>query len=175
MPAPDARRLATGEIDAVDLGPRAVGFVWRVDGAAFGTGIVREVRAVRLADGARLLAGTGYYSGACGARIPTSPSISGTQLTFAEDRIACDVPITRVVQARIGQTGRQLELPGTLVHRLSDDGGVRYEVHEPAAVPASAALDVGFCRDPARPCSLVRVDPPTRPEVPRRPVRSNVL
>jgi hypothetical protein len=74
---PTARPLYT------DLGPRALAYLWELNGGqVVGTEYGLEMRIARL-DGSRAkIANSGYFGGACGFEQPLAPNVAGTAIVY---------------------------------------------------------------------------------------------
>lgn len=93
-------------VDALDLGPRSVAFLWRLTEPPYGAGDGVELRSSSLrAGGAGRQVGSaqGYVSGACGFRQPLSPSAgAGGGVAFLLAQSPCEVLQTTLAVQRLG-------------------------------------------------------------------------
>jgi hypothetical protein len=145
-----------GEVQQLDLGARAVAFVWDVRAPGVtGVGDGWELRADRLADGASRLFGSGYQSGACGARYPVSPNVAGDVVWFDEIRYLCDKPHTTFLLGDLttGRYGRSDETSPQLAWQLARDGSAMYSIRGPR--PPQGPANDPPCIRTAGPCQLV--------------------
>jgi len=143
-----------GEVEELDLGARTVAFSWRVQSPVVeGVGAGWEMRADRLRDDARLLAGNGYSSGACGGRFPASPNATATGLWFLNRVYPCDGVEGTITTGSFAATSLSTAPvpPGTVVWRIARDGATTYAVLGPGHTDGAAAF-------PAGAFSLVRLD-----------------
>lgn len=92
-------------VDALDLGPRSVAFVWRVTEPPYGAGPGLELRTSSLSPGRagrQVASAQGYLSGACGFRQPLSPSADGGGVAFLLAQSSCEGLQTTLAQQRSG-------------------------------------------------------------------------
>lgn len=93
-------------VDALDLGPRSVAFLWRSTEPDDGIGAGFELRSSSLragGSGRRVFSAGGYISGACGFRQPLSPSAGGGGgVAFLLAQSPCDVLQTSLQLQRAG-------------------------------------------------------------------------
>lgn len=95
-------------VDALDLGPRSVAFLWRMTDPPFGAGPGIELRSSTLRPGGpgrRLGVATGYLSGACGFRQPLSPAATARGgIGFVLAQSPCDVLQTSLALQRTSRS-----------------------------------------------------------------------
>jgi hypothetical protein len=104
-PCPVAPRSG---VDALDLGPRSVAFLWRLSQAPYGTGPGVELHSSSLHPaeaGRQISSARGYLSGACGFRQPLSPSAgAGGGIAFLLAQSPCEGVQTTLAVQRAGST-----------------------------------------------------------------------
>jgi hypothetical protein len=95
-------------VDALDLGPRSVAFLWRLSQAPYGAGPGVELRTSSLHPGEagrQISSAQGYLSGACGFRQPLSPSAgAGGGIAFLLAQSPCEGVQTTLAVQRAGST-----------------------------------------------------------------------
>ena len=95
-------------VDALDLGPRSVAFLWRLSQAPYGAGPGVELRSSSLHPGEagrQISSAQGYLSGACGFRQPLSPSAgAGGGIAFLLAQSPCEGVQTTLAVQRAGST-----------------------------------------------------------------------
>jgi hypothetical protein len=130
-----AKAAIGGEVDELDLGPRAVAFSWRVQAPAVeGVGVGWEMRVERLHDQVSVRAGKGYMSGACGGESPSSPNVRAAHVLFLDRRAHCDGLDDVVTDTEVGSgllwRGTS---PGVVLWRVARDAktGALYGVAGP--------------------------------------------
>jgi hypothetical protein len=68
---------------AMDLGPRALGYLWALSGGdVYGAGYALELRITRLDKRRARIAESGFFGGACEFAEPISPNVSGTTALY---------------------------------------------------------------------------------------------
>jgi len=108
-------------VDALDMGPRSVAFLWRLSNPPYGAGQGVELRTSSLrarGSGQQISRAQGYVSGACGFRQPLSPSAgSGGGVSFLLAQSPCDKLETTLARQRFGATSALRTRPaGALVY-----------------------------------------------------------
>jgi hypothetical protein len=148
----------TAEVGELDLGPRAVAYSWHVAAPGLeGAGAGWELRLAPT--GARrrsVLAGNGYVSGACGARTPYSPNVTGEGVLFLSRWYHCEQvegTLTATSFASGGLLSRTDDVGGGVAWRIATDAssGVTYAVLGPVHRDTQTPLPAGSLR-------LVRLD-----------------
>jgi hypothetical protein len=95
-------------VDALDLGPRSVAFLWRLSQPPIGVGPAIELRSSSLRAGGagrQIPSAEGYLSGACGFRQPLSPSAgAGGGIAFLLAQSPCEGVQTTLAVQRAGST-----------------------------------------------------------------------
>ncbi len=114
-------------VDALDLGPRSVAFLWRLTDPPYGAGQGVELRtsSLRPSGPARQISSAqGYVSGACGFRQPLSPSAGGGgAVSFLLAQSPCDELQTSLVREHSGTTSfRRTRPAGALAYGAAFDG-----------------------------------------------------
>jgi len=93
-------------VDALDLGPRSVAFLWRLSDPPYGAGQGVELRSSSLRPGGpgrQVSSAQGYVSGACGFRQPLSPSAGGGGgVSFLLAQSPCEELQTSLARQRVG-------------------------------------------------------------------------
>jgi hypothetical protein len=143
-----------GEAVEMDLGPKTLAFSWNIQSPVVeGVGGGWEMRVDRLRDGARLLAGTGYISGACGGRFPASPNATATGLWFLNRVYPCDGVEGTVTTGSFAAASLSAAAApdGATIWRIARDGGTVYGLLGPSHTDGATAF-------PAGAFSLVRLD-----------------
>ena len=149
-------------VDALDLGPRSVAFLWRVTEPPYGAGDGVELRTSSLragGTGGQVDRAQGYVSGACGFRQPLSPGAGADGgVAFLLAQSPCEVLQTTLARQRPGSRVLSGVRPaGALAYGAAyDDEQVfwlrgapaRGVDEEPSAAPVP-------CADPAAKCRLV--------------------
>jgi hypothetical protein len=113
-------------VDALDLGPRSVTFVWDQSSGGIGTGATEELRAAALSGRPSRQVGraAGYVSGACGYRRPESPNaLTDGSAGFVLIQSPCDSDQTTIARWAPGARDFLGARPsGTLVGGAAWDG-----------------------------------------------------
>jgi hypothetical protein len=95
-------------VDALDLGPRSVAFLWRLSQAQYGSAPAVELRTSSLRPagiGRQIPFAKGYVSGACGFRQPLSPTAgAGGGIAFLLVQSPCEGLQTTLAAQRAGST-----------------------------------------------------------------------
>lgn len=156
-----------GSVQALDLGPRLVAFLWLIQAPGVVGHAGYEVRADRLADGRSLLAGSGYLGEVCtegdDAAVPFSPTVAGDRVWFAFMRSACYRNRYSMVRFDTGRRrARAGALPAEMLQVVRSGGELVALVAPPPRgdVPPSCS--------PSAPCRLERMDAPALPTPMRR-------
>jgi hypothetical protein len=143
-----------GEVGELDLGARTVAFSWHLAAPnVTGVGAAWEMRAERIADRRSVLAGSGYVSGACGARTPYSPNATATGLVFLSRWYHCEQVTGTLTSTTIasGLLSRTDDAGGGIAWRIARDGATTYAVLGPGHRDTQTSLPAGSLR-------LVRLD-----------------
>jgi hypothetical protein len=154
--------ICTGAIEGMDLGPKLVTFLWKIDGPeVFGTGGGWEVRADRLDTGASILVGTGDASEACmgpgsiESSIPSSPSVEGERVWYSQMVSSCYVNTVSVRRFNT-HTNHRYSAPMTgEVLQMIREGSTLVALVAP---PPKGGVDPDCT--PAEPCSIERLQAP---------------
>ena len=165
----DAGAPGQGWVQQLDLGARAVAFVWEVRAnGVLGAGDGWELRADRLPDGTSRVFGSGYQSGACGARYPLSPAVTSRGIWFDELRWICDVPHSTPVfgDLRSGLVGRGTEVGPQVAWQTAWDGTTMYSIRGTGR--AASGLDTAPCTGAIADCRLIAAESPPTPRTDRR-------
>jgi hypothetical protein len=156
-----AGAVRRGEVQQLDLGSRAVAYVWDVAApGVIGAGDGWELRVDDLRTGKSTNYDSGYQSGACGARYPVSPAVTGRDVWFDELRWLCDVPHTSYVHGVPGGRRGLLEVQPPLMWQMAADGSTTYSIRGPR--PPRDGQDPP-CTGAAGPCRLVAEPLPAVP------------
>lgn len=146
-----------GEASALDLGRRVLAFSWLAQ-VPSGTGVggAWELWAERIADRRTVLAGNGYVSGACGGRVPFSPSATADGVLFLSRWYHCESvegTVTATTFAAGGLLSRTSDVGGAVAWRIARDAatGAVYAVLGPVHRDTQTPLPAGSLR-------LARVD-----------------
>ena len=95
-------------VDALDLGPRSLAFLWRLSQPPYAAGPGVELRTSSVhpgGPGRQFLSAQGYLSSACGFRQPLSPSVgAGGGLAFLLAQSPCEGVQTTLAVQRAGST-----------------------------------------------------------------------
>lgn len=158
--------VSRATVQQLDLGARAVAFVWDVRApAVIGAGDGWELRADRLSDGASRVFGSGYQSGACGARYPVSPNVVGSLVWFDEIHFNCDTPHTTALVGDIAgdDYGRANETTPLVAWQIVRDGSTEFSIRGPRTLAPGS--DDAPCLGDGGGCSLVADSVPSTPPI----------
>jgi hypothetical protein len=152
--------ICTGAIEGIDLGPKLVAFLWKVDGPeVLSTGGGWEVRADRLGTDESVLAGSGLHGDVCMARIdgivPSSPSVDGEQVGYTQLASECYVNTIYLQSFNIHTHHlSKVHLAGEVLQIIREGSTLVALV----APPPKGGVDPDCT--PAEPCSIERLQTP---------------
>jgi hypothetical protein len=144
-------------VDAIDLGPRSVAFLWRLmNGNVVGTDVAWELRSDALHGKGGVLAASGYVGGACEFDLPLSPNAAPRGALFLERIGTCTTKSTRIVLFdRRNRTRREAQPASGFAYAAAGGGRAIVWVSGPRPeAPAPQGSDP--CRSRLDACELVR-------------------
>ena len=147
-------------VEGLDLGAKAVSFLWSVDGGGVAGDGGWEVRADRLSTGTAFAAGGGFLGEACtgGTDLsrPSTPTSDGDAVFYAQLTSACYQAHSDAASVRLGaQRASIAPLPGVVLRASFGARGGAALVTPGSRLPSGEA-----CAPPAQPCAVVRLVPP---------------
>jgi hypothetical protein len=149
--------LPRSSVDALDLGPRSVAFLWRLSQPPYGVGAGVELRTSSLrpaGPGHQVPSAQGYDSGACGFRKPLSPAAgAGGGVAFLLAQSPCEGIQTTLAVQRAGSPLVLGARPaGTLAFGAAFDADRVFWLRG-AAPLRTEDLELGAGAQPVIPCA----------------------
>jgi hypothetical protein len=143
-------------VDALDLGPRSLAFLWRLNNGNVVGVAGWELRTDPLGGGHGVIAWSGYVGGVCEIFLPQSPSAVGSRVLFLERIGKCTVTRTPIASFDPATGVLHEATPSSgLAYAIARDGKTIYWVRGPSPQPETAPGG-DPCRIAPNACFLVR-------------------